>query len=492
MRVLQVSAELFPLLKTGGLADVTGALPAALRRSGGDVRVLLPGFPAILRGLQAIEPLAVFDTPSGGRAALRRGLLPDGVTVAYVIDAPALFDRPGNPYVDRHGLLYADSAQRFALLGYTAAWLAHGLDGDWRPQIVHSHDWHAGLAPAYLRWGAPARGLTPAATAGHRVASVYTVHNLAYQGLFGPETFSGLGLPGAAFGIDGLEFHGQVSFMKAGLACADRLATVSPTYAREIQQPEQGCGLDGLLRARAADLTGILNGVDDAIWNPAQDPLLPFRFDARRHAGKRHCKVALQQSLGLALKGNAPLFGVVSRLAEQKGLPLVLQGMPELIRLGGQLVLLGSGEPALESAFLAMAQAHPASVAVRIGYDETQSHQIFAGTDVTLVPSRFEPCGLTQMYGLKYGSLPLVRNVGGLADTVVDSALENLADGTATGFVFDGYDDASYNRALRRAFALFARAADWQRVQRRAMQQAFDWDSAAVQYMALYQRALEA
>jgi starch synthase len=482
MRVLHVCTEIYPLLKTGGLADVAGALPAAQARSGCDARVLVPGFPALRAGILDQELVAELASAFGARAIrLYRGGLPDSGVSAYVIDAPALYDRPGDPYADANNQAYPDNFQRFALLGWIAARLAEGLDESWRPQVVHAHDWHAGLAPAYLKAAEQATG--------RRLAgSVQTIHNLAYQGNFPSHIFGYLGLPAHFFDINGIEFHGQCSFLKAGLFFADKITTVSPTYAREIQHSEQGCGLDGLLCARAHDLSGILNGVDDAVWNPATDPLIPAHYDTRSQDGKLACKTALQGEAGLAIRNDGPLFCVVSRLTEQKGLHLVLAALPEIVQRGGQIMLLGSGDAALEAAFRAAAAAHPQAVAVRIGYDEKLAHRLIAGADVILVPSRFEPCGLTQLYGLKYGTLPLVRKVGGLADTVVDCSLENMSDGLATGFVFDTFDGAGISAALRRAFALYGRAADWKLVQERGMQQQFGWDAAAAQYLALYQQ----
>jgi starch synthase len=477
MNVLQVTAEIFPLLKTGGLADVAGALPAALNQVGCDVRVLLPGFDPIMADLQNPTLLARLTTPWGERVVLRQGVLGTLGIQAYVIDAPHLYHRPGTPYDDAQRQPYHDNHRRFAALGWVASLLACGLDTAWQPAVVQSHDWHAALTSAYLAFG-PVEG--------RRVASVYTVHNLAYQGVFAPIHFFDLGLPPHAFGVNGVEFHGQVSFMKAGLYFADHITTVSPTYAREIQTPEQGCGLDGLLRSRAAEISGILNGVDETVWNPATDAAIDSTFDAKKPAGKARCKAALQQRLGLVVQADAPLFGVVSRLTEQKGLHLVLAVLDELVARGGQLVVLGTGEAALEAAFMARANAYPQSVSVRIGYDEAFAHQIFAATDVTFVPSRFEPCGLTQMYGLKYGSLPLVHHVGGLADTVVDCALEHLADGTANGFVFHSFNPQSLSRALARALALYARPTEWRAVRQRAMHLPLGWDKAAAQYMALY------
>ncbi|WP_213956099.1 glycogen synthase GlgA [Variovorax sp. dw_954] len=485
MRILQVSAEIFPLLKTGGLADIAGALPLALAAAGQEVRALLPGFPAILSGVKGLAPVADFQAPWGEPARLLKGHIatagaPDLPT--YVIEAPSLYDRPGNPYEDGNRRPYADNHRRFALLGWAAARIAQGLDPSWQPELVHAHDWHAALAPAYLAFadwtGRP------------RVRSLYTIHNLAYQGVFPPWTFTELGLPHQAFHLNGLEYHGQVSFMKAGLFYADRLSTVSPTYAGEIQTPEQGFGLDGLLRSRSYTLHGILNAVDDAIWNPAGDPLLAAPFDVRRPGGKATCKAALQQKLGLAAAPDAPLFVIVSRLTEQKGLPLVLDGLDALLAQGGQLALLGSGDGWLEDAFRQRAAAAPDSVSVTIGYDEPLAHQLFGGSDVTLVPSLFEPCGLTQMYGLRYGSLPLVHRVGGLADTVVDTTLEDMAAGTATGFTFDEFSGEGYHRALRRAFALYARPADWRRVRATAMRRPADWGTAAARYIEVYKWAL--
>jgi starch synthase len=317
---------------------------------------------------------------------------------------------------------------------------------------------------------------------------VYTVHNLAFQGNFPAEVFDELDLPRDFYQVEGLEFHQQVSFMKAGLHYANRITTVSPTYAVEIQGEEQGCGFDGVLRARSAVLHGILNGVDDRVWDPARDPQIPERYKPARMAGKLGCRTALQLEFGLTSQQNAPLFGMVSRLTEQKGLNLVLAGLADLLDLGGQLVVLGDGDAELEGALRAAAALHPHSVAVRLDFDEALAHRIIAGADVILVPSRFEPGGLTQLYGLKYGTLPLVRRVGGLADTVVDCSLENLSDGIATGFVFERFDVYDYASALRRAFVLFRRPRDWRQVQQRAVTRDFGWGASAAQYVGVYRR----
>ena len=483
MRILQVSAEIFPLLKTGGLADIAGALPAALQEAQCDVRVVLPGFPSIMAALKNSVHVGSFSMPWGEVVEVQcgefAGLGHGQVSLtAYVLVAPGLYARPGNPYEDANKQPYADNHRRFAALGWGAAHLAHGLDPLWRAQLVHAHDWHAALAPACLAFWPD--------TYAPRVPSVFTVHNLAYQGVFGQQHFGDLGLPGAAYSVHGLEYHGQISFMKAGLYYASHITTVSPTYAREIQTPEQGCGLDGLLQSRAHELTGILNAVDATVWNPEIDALLAHPFGVRNMAGKSSCKMSLQNEIGLHDDSGAPLFAIVSRLTEQKGLPLVLAAIDEIVEHGGQLVVLGSGETAVEQSFVRQTVVHAGRVAVRLGYDEAFAHRIFAGSDITLVPSRFEPCGLTQMYGLKYGSLPLARRVGGLADTVIDTDLETLDDKTANGFVFDAFTDADYRKAVRRAFALYRRKADWNRVRQTGMRIAFDWKNAAQHYKTIY------
>lgn len=482
MRALHVCSEIFPYLKTGGLADVAGALPPALSRIGCDSRVLVPGFPALLASIRDQQLVAELLACFGAAAPrLYCGVLPDSGTHVYIIDAPELYDRPGNPYADAANHAYPDNYRRFGLLGWMAARLAEGLDPYWQPQLVHGHDWHAGLAPAYLK--------AAEISSGRKLAgSVFTVHNLAYQGVFPGWVFGELGLPAHFFDIHGVEFHGHVSFLKAGLFFADQLTTVSPSYAREIQDAAQGCGLDGLLRSRAADLSGILNGVDPAAWDPATDAAIAHHYSPSALTGKKECKRALQLETGLGLQQDKPLFGIVSRLTEQKGLNLVLDALPDMMQRGGQLVVLGSGDKSMEAAFLEAARNSPLEQFVHIGYDEALSHRIIAGCDVILVPSRYEPCGLTQLYGLRYGTLPLVRRVGGLADTVVDCTLENLADDIATGFVFDDFSSAAFNTALRRVFALHARQEDWLQVQQCAMRQEFSWDVAAQHYLRVYEK----
>ena len=488
MKVLYVCAELFPLLKTGGLADVSAALPPALQQAGCDVRVLLPGFPAILAGVNKLD-LSSEDTLSlppgygptqlaGPPARIVRAELPDSGLPCYLLDAPSCFGRPGNPYVNPQGEPWPDNAQRFAFFSWAAACLGQGLDTQWLPDIVHCHDWHTGLAPLYLSQHQGSEGVG--------AASVFTVHNLAYQGTFPAEVFASLGLPDHLYGIDGVEFYNQVSFMKAGLQFADRITTVSPSYAREILTIEQGSGLDGVLRARASVVSGILNGVDYQVWSPALDPVLEQTFDWPSVVRKKFAKAQLQTLMGLEPDADALVLGVVSRLTDQKGLHLLAQLLDEVVLRGAQLALIGSGDEALERAFLDAAKKYPGKVSVKVGYDENIGHTIIAGSDVILVPSRFEPCGLTQLYALRYGTLPLVHRVGGLADTVVDASPAHLLDGTACGFVFDDFSVEGLRAALLRAFDLKAQAEVWETVQKHAMQLRFDWRVAAEAYLALY------
>ena len=477
MKVLHVAAEVFPLVKTGGLADVLGALPQALIGQGADVRLLLPGLPAIADAVLHQKIVCQLGPCFGAaRVTVRLGQMPYSKVLVYVIDAPLLYRRPGSPYQASDGSEWADNVQRFALLGWVGAQLAAGgLDPAWQPQVLHAHDWHAAMACAYLAAHPPAN-----------VATVFTVHNLAYQGLFPSADFALLGLSSRFMSPSGLEYHQQLSFMKAGLKFADRITTVSPNYAREIATHEFGFGLDGVIRGRGGDVSGVLNGVDGAVWDPATDAGIAGHYRAAELGGKARCKAALQAEFGLALRADAPLFGVVSRLTSQKGLDLVLGALPGLRKRGGQLVLQGAGDPALEAAFVAAAQANPGDVAVRIGYDEALAHRLIAGADAILVPSRFEPCGLTQLYGLRYGTVPVVRRVGGLADTVVDASDDAVAAERATGFVFDAATPAALEGAIQRAIAAHAHPARWQRLMRSGMAQDFSWRGAAQKYVALY------
>ena len=477
LKVLHAAAEVFPLVKTGGLADVVAALVPALARAGADTRLLLPGLPAIVDAVEQQRTVCEIGPVFGAaRVTLRRGQLASSHVPAYVIDAPYLYRRGGGPYQDVDGTDWPDNLQRFALLGWVAAHLAAGeLDDAWMPDVLHAHDWHAALACAYMAAHPPTA-----------CASVFTVHNLAFQGHFALADFALLGLPAGFLAPTGLEFHGQLALMKAGLQFARRVTTVSPTHAREIATPEFGFGLDGLIRDRGADVSGILNGVDREVWNPRHDPALVVNYGADSLAGKAQCKRALQREVGLEPRTDAPLFGLVSRLTAQKGVDLLLAALPALLRSDAQLLVLGSGDQALEAALRTAARAHPGRVAARIGYDEALAHRLIAGSDVILVPSRFEPCGLTQMYGLHYGTLPLVRRVGGLADTVVDA--DDPA--RATGFVFDAATPDALADAMLRAAGVYRTPEVWRTMMRRAMAQDFSWDGAAASYLALYAEAM--
>lgn len=475
LAVLAVASEIYPLIKTGGLADVAGALPAALAEIGIRVTTLVPGYPSVLDGLDGAEPVHRFAELFGGPARLLGGRVAGLDLLA--IDAPHLYARPGNPYAGPDGRDWPDNARRFAALGAVAAVLAMGEAGGVAPDIVHAHDWQAGLALAYLHQH------------GRRPGTIFTVHNLAFQGTYPPSLLAELGLPASAFAIDGVEFYGNLSFLKAGLFYADRITTVSPTYAAEIRTREGGMGFDGLLRTRAALLCGILNGIDETVWNPAADPHIEAAFSATRLARRTANKAALQARLGLTVSPQALLFGVISRVTWQKGLDLLLAELPRLPGLGAQLALLGSGERGLEDGLAAAAAAHPGRVACVIGYDEALAHQIQAGADALLMPSRFEPCGLTQLCGLRYGALPVVARVGGLADTVIDANEAALAAGTGTGVQFAPVTREMLAAAIERTMALWREPATWRRLQRNAMRGDFSWRRSAARYGALY-RAL--
>ena len=482
MKVLHVAAEVFPLVKTGGLADVASALPVALARQGADVRLLLPGLPAVLEAVQGARTVIEMGPCFGAmRVRLLLARMPASELQVYVIDAPYLYRRDGGPYQDSEGEEWPDNLQRFALLGWVAAHLAaEDADAQWAPDIVHAHDWHAAMACAYVAEHAPTRA-----------ATVFTVHNLAFQGLFAMHDWPMLGLASRLMSPTGLEYHGQLSFMKAGLTLADHVTTVSPTYAREIATHEFGCGLDGVVRGRGASVSGILNGIDEAVWNPATDAAIAQRYDPADPAGKLVCRGALQAELGLDADDHALILALVSRLTSQKGLDLVLAALPELVAAGVQLVVQGTGEAALETALRMAKLAHPGRVHVHLAYDENRAHRVIAGADAIIVPSRFEPCGLTQMYGLRYGTLPIVRRVGGLADTVTDATPAHVAAGDADGFVFDAATPAALERCVRRAVSMRADdAATWARMRATAMSRTLSWDGPAAAYLKLYAQLL--
>jgi starch synthase len=478
-RVLAVASELFPLIKTGGLADVTGALPLALGAAGADVTTMLPGYPAVMAALDNAAAVHRFPDLFGGSADVLRATASS--LDLLVLDAPHLFGRDGNPYLGPDGRDWPDNHVRFAALGAAAAAIGTGTVAGLAFDIVHAHDWQAAMAPVYLHFHP-----------GARPGTVLTIHNIAFQGRYPASVFPRLGLPAAAFNIDGLEYHGDVSFLKGGLSYADRLTTVSPTYAREITGLENGMGLDGLLRSRAGDLTGILNGIDDTVWNPATDSLIAATFAKGRLTKRPLNKAALQRRMRLALAPDALVIGVVSRMTSQKGLDLLIGRIGDLVADGIQLAVLGSGDHTVQQAFLAAADRHPGSVGCVLGYDEALAHLIQAGSDALLVPSRFEPCGLTQLYALRYGTIPVVARVGGLADSVIDANEAALAAGVATGIQFAPVTGDALWDALLRLIRLWRNRAAWTRMQRNAMAADVSWRTPAAHYAALYEALLAA
>lgn len=477
MKILHVCSEFYPLLKTGGLADVTGALPKYQNQLGAESRVLLPAFPAMKRAIPNLHRVAQIET-FAGTATLLYGLFNEiGI---YLIDVPSLYDREGNPYHDSHLNSYADNHLRFGLLGFMAAELALGLDFFWQPQIVHCHDWHAGLTAAYLKQKDPA----------HSIKTVFTIHNLAYHGSFEAYRFYELWLPQEFFSINGLEFYGQISFLKAGLYYSDHITVVSPTYASEILSPENAHGFAGILnkRAQAGQLTGILNGIDEDIWNPSKDVWIKANYNKRNLRQKRINKVELQRISNLPVDPDCILFAVASRLAYQKGLDLVIESLPHLLSHNVQFVLLGEGSEELKQGFIHQSQnpAHQSKMSLDFVFDEELSHQIMAAADIIMMPSRFEPCGLSQLYGLKYGTLPLVHSTGGLADTVVDTSTETINDKSATGFVFFDFTSEALNATIDRVLLYWKNQKIWRKLQQQAMSQNYFWIESAKKYLQLY------
>lgn len=473
MRALSVASEIYPLIKTGGLADVAGALPAALAGQGVEVRSLVPGYPGVLARFEQADLAHDFADLLGGPAKLLAGRAA-GLEL-FLIEAPHLYDRPGSPYSDLSGRDWPDNAQRFAALGRVAASIGQGLLPGFRPQIVHAHDWQAGLTATYLSY-----------SAGPRPGTVMTVHNLAFQGAFPASLMPQLGLPWSAFRIDGVEYHGQIGFLKAGLQLSDRVTTVSPTYATEIRTPEWGMGLDGLLRTRSSVLSGILNGIDEEVWNPATDVHLAANFTASGPEPRRLNKRALQDRFGLTQVDATMLVGVVSRLSWQKGLDLLLEALPRLLQRDVQFVLLGSGDEALERGFRRAAADWPGRVGLFIGYDEPLAHLIQGGSDALLVPSRFEPCGLTQLCAMRYGAVPIVARVGGLNDTVIDANEMALAAVAATGFQFAPVTLEALTTAIDRALSVWAQPESWKTIQANGMSASVGWERPARRYAELY------
>ncbi len=474
-KILFVTSEVHPLIKTGGLADVSGSLPKALTELGEDVRIVLPNYQAI-KTHEAIYYKSTLKI-NGSDVNILETRLPGTGAVIWLVDYPKFFKLPGNPYHDELGNPWANSAERFALFCRAAVEIAMNRGYlDWKPDIVHCNDWQSGLVPALL------------SLEQDRPATLFTIHNLAYQGLFPKTVNFSLDLPKQLWESDGTEFHGKLSFLKSGLAYSDRISTVSPTYAKEIQTAEFGCGLEGLLSYRKDFLSGIINGVDTDHWNPGTDPILSANFNHLTLNKKPLNKAALQEKLSLPVNKKIPVFSLISRLVEQKGIDIVLDCLPEMLNMRLQLAILGSGNKDFEQQLSAFAKANPDKIAVRIGYDEELAHLIEAGSDIFLMPSRYEPCGLNQMYSQLYGTIPLVNKVGGLADTVVDALPETLGNNTATGIVFDGASPGTLIEAIKRTLMLYSQPEAWKQLQIRGMQKDFSWKKSAQQYVELYEQ----
>lgn len=473
LKVLSVVSEIYPLIKTGGLADVAGALPKALAAEDVEVRTVVPGYPSVMTALETHETVVnlaeLWGGPARVLAARAAGL------DLFVVDAPHLFARPGNPYQAPDGTDWQDNAYRFTALSWVAAQIGFGSIAGFKPDVVHLHDWQTGLTAAHLTYDGR-----------RRPGIVATIHNMAFQGQYPPSMLQSLGLPWYSFGVDGVEYYGTIGFLKAALRFADRITTVSPTYAVEIMGPEAGMGMEGLLRQRASIVSGILNGIDDVVWDPETDPRLAAPFGLSAPEGRAANKTALRQLFDLSTTAKGPLFGVISRLSWQKGLDLVLDCLETIVELDGQLVLLGAGDADLTAGFRRAATTHPGRIAARIGYDENLAHLIQGGSDALLVPSRFEPCGLTQLCALRYGSIPVVARVGGLADTVVDSNEMAIEAEAATGIVFTPPDADELKWALQRTARLHADKTVWPQLIRNGMRTDVSWKRSARRYAALY------
>jgi starch synthase len=476
MKILSVASEVFPLIKTGGLADVAGALPIALAGRGMQMRTLMPGYPAVMQRLGTVEVVATFDDLLGEPARIL-ATLHEGLDI-LVLDAPGFYDRPGGPYTDATGKDFVDNWRRFAALSFAGAEIARGLLPGWQPDIVHAHDWQAAMTAVYMRY-----------TGLQHIPTIITVHNLAFQGQFGADIFPDLGLPPDAFTVDGLEYYGDVGFLKGGLRTAWSITTVSPTYAHEITTPEYGMGLEGLINARAPDLVGLVNGIDTTVWNPETDAHIARTYAAGSLKQRAVNRQALAERFNLE-QDAGPIFCVVSRLTWQKGIDLIAETADWIVEQGGKLAVLGSGDQGLEGALLAAASRHRGRIGIVIGYNEPLSHLMQAGADAILIPSRFEPCGLTQLYGLRYGCVPIVARTGGLADTVIDANEAALSARVATGFQFTPINAEGLQHALRRAFKAYSEPKIWARIQNQGMKSDVSWENSAAHYADLYSSLL--
>jgi starch synthase len=478
MRVLSVASEVFPLIKTGGLADVAGALPPALARRGVEMRTVIPGYPQVMARFKKPKPVATLANVLGHSIDIL-DITIDGLKL-FIVDAPALFDREGGPYSDKTGTDHPDNWLRFAAFSKVAARIALGDVPGYKADVVHAHDWQAAPTLTYMLY---AQEVAP--------PSVMTVHNIAFQGQFGPEVFSGLQLPPHAWSMEGIEYYGDVGFLKSGLQAASAITTVSPTYAQEIRTPEFGMGLEGLINARADVVHGIVNGIDADIWNPETDPHIESQFSLRNFKGRQGNRSAMAKRFGLD-DDDAPIITLVSRLTWQKGIDVLVVAIDGLVASGVKLAILGNGDKALEGQMLTAAARHPGRVGVIIGYDEPLSHLVQAGADAILIPSRFEPCGLTQLYGLRYGCVPIVARTGGLADTVIDANMAALAVEVATGFHVTPLTADAIVDAVSRMNRLFKEPKTWTKIQRNGMKSDVSWDASATRYHDLYSSLLPA
>jgi starch synthase len=479
LRVLFAVSELAPYVKIGALADTASALPAALAGLGVDVRLLVPGYPQVIDGLKSRGRAAVLPSlPGMPPAQLLASKHPTGVQLLVI--ACDIYNRPGAPYQDAAGQDWPDNAPRFGLLSYVAALLSTGASPfPWVPELLHCNDWQTGLAPAYLRY-----------VDSTRAGTVITVHHLADQGLFDAAFADRVGLPANAMSAGGVEFNGQLGFLKSGLQFADRITTVSPTYAREIQTAPLGMGLEDLLARRSDVVSGILNGIDTDTWDPDNDPYIERYYNAGRLAHKEDNRRALRARLGLPDRPEAPLFAMAGRLLDRKGVDVLAEVAPRLVNMPAQLVVLGSGDERHEARFLSLAQEYPDQVSVKIGYDETLMHQIEAGADIALIPSRYEPCGVNQMYSQRYGTPPVVHATGGLTDSVLNVTPKTLAAKTATGFAFSPLTGTNLLQTCKRAADLFRNRRSWRQLQKNGMAQDFSWHSTAEKYLELYRNLL--
>lgn len=480
-KILFATSEVYPLIKTGGLADVAASLPRALLKLGQDVKILLPAYASVLEKAKdiGIKEIAHVDI-EGYSIALKQTRLPGTKVIVWLVDIPEFFEREGNPYCGPDGNDWFDNHKRFYVFARVAELIALDQVGlNWQPTIVHCNDWQTGLIPALL-------SLHP-----NHPATVFTIHNLAYRGLFSYQAFAELNLPAVFWHHERLEFYGQMSFIKGGLAFADFITTVSPSYANEIQRPEFGNGLDGLIRYRSDAIAGILNGIDTDEWNPGTDPHLTCNYNRRTLGNKTKNKLALQEELGLTVSSEIPLLGFVGRLVDQKGVDLILEQMNQLLSLNCQLVILGSGFLHYEKALKNIAEQYPQKVAVTLGYNETFAHRIEASSDIFLMPSIFEPCGLNQLYSLRYGTLPVVHAVGGLRDTVFEQTLESESV-EANGFVFHVATAGELLAAIQRAISIFKQKDRWKQLQLNAMSKDFSWDASAKEYLAIYEQIVSA